>query len=153
MLTSLDRKIIRVISQELPLEEHPFKSLASKIGIEEEKLLERVRFYKKNGILRKYAVALNHLKIGFRYNAMAAWNIPAKYVQKAGRIMTSFSQVSHCYERQNSGDWNYNLYSMIHARSKKGCLEVAKAIAKKTTCNDYQLLFSTYEYKKSAAQL
>ncbi|MDO8663109.1 MAG: Lrp/AsnC family transcriptional regulator [Candidatus Omnitrophota bacterium] len=153
MLTRLDRKIIRVISQELPLEERPFKLLAAKIGIGEKMLLERVRFYKKNDILRKYAVALNHLKVGFRYNAMAAWNMPAKYVQEAGAIMASFPQVSHCYERKRGKDWNYNLYAMIHTRSKRGCLEAARAIAKKTDCKDYQLLFSTYEYKKSAAQL
>lgn len=153
MLTPLDRKIIRGVSQELPLEKRPFRPIASKIGIGEAKLLERVKFYKKKGILRKYAVALNHLKLGFRYNAMAAWNIPDSYVQKAGRIMASFPQVSHCYERKKTSGWDYNLYSMIHARSKKGCLEVAKAIAKKTACKEYQLLFSTYEYKKSAPQL
>ncbi len=149
MLTQLDRKIIKVISQELPLEERPFKALAFKLGIEEEWLLERIKVYKKNAILRKYAAVLNHIRIGFRHNAMAVWKIPAKSIKKTGGIMATFSMVSHCYQRKKVEGWDYNLYTMLHGRTKQECFMIIEEISRRTGCKDYKVLFSTKEYKKT----
>ena len=83
---------------------------------------------------------------------MAVWNVPDKLIDKAGNLMASFPEVSHCYERKRARDWNYNLYSMIHGRTRRGCLEVVRGISRKIACKDYRVLFSSREYKKSAAR-
>lgn len=152
MFSNLDKKIISLISQDIPLVKEPFKDLAFKLGIGQEMFLGRIKVYKKSGFMRKFSASLNHAKIGFQHNAMVVWNIPNNLINKAGNLMASFAEVSHCYQRKKTAEWNYNLYSMIHGRSKKECLEVARDISKKTSCKDYRILFSTYEYKKSAAK-
>lgn len=149
MLTKLDKKIISLISQDIPLVREPFKALALKLGIEEGVLFGRIKAYKKNDFLRKFCAVLNHRKIGFKYNAMVVWNIPDKFIDKAGSLMASFSQVSHCYQRKKTPGWDYNLYSMVHGRTKKECLDVVKDISRKTACRDYKALFSSEEYKKT----
>ena len=152
MLSKLDRTIVGLISRDIPLVKEPFKGLANKLVIDEEILLGRIRSYKKNDLMRKFSATLNHRKAGFKHNVMAVWNIPDRMVDKAGNIMASFPEVSHCYERKRVRGWDYNLYSMIHGRTKKGCLEVVMGISKKIGCKDCRVLFSSREYKKSAAR-
>ncbi len=152
MLSKLDKRIINLVSRDIPLTKEPFKDVARKLGIDESLLFERMRSFKKKGLMRKFCASLNHKKIGFQYNAMVVWNIPDKLINKAGNLMASFAQVSHCYQRKNTPEWNYNLYSMIHGRTKKECLGVVRDISQKTSPKDYRVLFSTCEYKKSAAK-
>jgi DNA-binding Lrp family transcriptional regulator len=148
-ISSLDRKIIRLLASDIPLVDRPFKRMGEKIGISEEEILQRIRYYKNKGIMRKYTAILNHRKAGFLYNAMVVWDIPKDKLEKAGKIVASFSQVSHCYLRERLDKWRYNLYAMIHARSRKSCLEIAKKICKKIKNKNCKVLFSRKEYKKS----
>ncbi len=153
MLSKLDKKIIGLISRDIPLTNEPFKDLADKLGVEERLLLERIRFFKKNGLMRKFAASLNHKKIGFRYNAMVVWNVPEALIDKAGNVMASFAEVSHCYQRKSIPGWNYNLYSMIHGKTKENCLGVVKEISDKVGRNiDHRILFSSKEEKKVGAR-
>ena len=151
MQKETDRAIISLVSKDIPLALRPFESLAARLGIEEKKLISRLKSYKKNGLMRKFSAALNHRKIGFKHNAMAVWDIPDKRAATAGRIMASFVQVSHCYQREKAPGWNYNLYVMIHGKTKEECFKAVKEISRKVGCSNYRVLFSSQEYKKSAA--
>lgn len=152
MPSKIDRKIISLISRDIPLLREPFKVLSRRLGISQQTLLARIKLYKKNGLMRKFSASLNHKKIGMHHNAMVVWNIPQRLVNKAGYLMASFPQVSHCYQRKERSDWNYNLYSMIHGKTRKECLDVVRDISKKTACKNYRVLFSSREYKKTAAR-
>ncbi len=152
MLSKLDKAIVGLISQDIPLVKEPFKGLAYKLGIGEKTLLGRIKSYKKNGLMRKFTASLNHRKAGFKHNVMVVWNIPERSVNKAGNLVASFPEVSHCYERKRVRGWDYNLYSMIHGRTRKECLKIVSDISKKTGCKDHKVLFSSCEYKKSAAR-
>lgn len=153
MLSKLDKTIIGLVSRDIPLTEEPFKDLAVHIGIDERLLLGRIRSFKKSGLMRKFSAVLNHRKIGFRYNAMVVWNVPQKFIDKAGRIMSSFDEVSHCYQRQTPPGWKYNLYSMVHGRTRRDCFTVIRKIHKALGRKiDHKALFSSKEEKKAAAR-
>ncbi len=153
MLSKLDKTIIGLISRDMPLTKEPFKDLAARLGIDERLLLERIRFFKKTGLMRKFAAILNHKKIGFRYNAMVVWNVPERLIDTAGEIMASFGEVSHCYQREKRPGWDYNLYSMIHGRTKDKCLAVVKKISASIGPHiDHKILFSSKEEKKTPAR-
>ena len=151
-LSKLDKKIVSLVSRDFPLVKEPFRKLSLKLGIQQELLFERLNSYKENSLMRKFCASLNHRKIGFGYNAMVVWNIPDKFIDKAGSLMADFVQVSHCYQRKKAPGWKYNLYSMIHGRSRKECLDVVRDIYRKIGCKDYKVLFSSEEYKKTAAK-
>ena len=152
MAEKIDRKTIRLISADLPLKEKPFAEIAGKLGITESALLERMNAYKTNGVMRKFAAVIDHRKIGFKYNAMVVWNIPSECVAKTGKVMASFWEVSHCYERKKGVGWKYNLYSMIHGKTKKRCYDVVEEIAREIDCREYLVLFSSKEYKKTGVK-
>ncbi len=153
MLSKIDKKIISLISRDVPLTKEPFKNLAASLGVDEHFLLKRIRSFKKMGLMRKFAVILNHKKIGFRHNAMVVWNVPQKFIDKAGSIMASFDEVSHCYQREKSDGWSYNLYSMIHGRTREEVLGTVKKISDKLGRDiDHRALFSSKEEKKTGAK-
>ena len=129
----------------------PFAILAKKIGINEEKLLDRIKWFKEQGILRRFGATLYHQNAGFKANVMVAWNVPEKKIEETGSLMAGFREVSHCYQRKTHGNkWKYNLFTMIHGKSRKECQVIAAKIAGNTGIDDYTLLISTKEFKKSS---
>lgn len=152
MLSTLDKKIVRLLSQDIPLTDTPFNDLAKKAGVKEGLFITRLKAYKKRGLLRKFSAVVNHRKLGFNANAMCAWNVPEKSVVKAGNLIAGFNEVSHCYQRKKYPDWNYNLYAMAHGKTKAECLSAAKKISRKIGFSACRVLFSSQEYKKASAK-
>jgi DNA-binding Lrp family transcriptional regulator len=100
------------------------------------------------GEIRRFGATLKHQKAGFGANVMVAWYVPEEDVDRIGAIMSERPEISHCYHRINCLDWPYNLYTMIHGRSKDDCQAVVEALCAATGLDDYAMLFSLKELKK-----
>ena len=83
---------------------------------------------------------------------MVAWQVDEDRVDAVGEKMASFSSVSHCYRRNPKDDWLYNLYTMIHAKDEASCWELARSISLETSIDNYTLLFSREELKKTSME-
>lgn len=152
MIDELDKKVIHLIQGDLPLDPRPFALLAQKIGISEEEFVRRVKFLKERGIIRRFGATLRHQEAGFSANAMIAWVVPEERVVEVGVRMAKFREVTHCYQRRPQKGWKYNLYTMIHGENEEACLKIAKRISRKTGIEEYALLFSEKEFKKTSMQ-
>lgn len=150
MIEELEKKIIHYLQGDLPVTPKPFALLADKIGIREEDLLEKTQMLKEQGILRRFGATLRHELAGFHANAMVAWRVPEDKVEKSGNLMAGFREVSHCYQRRIQGEWKYNLFTMIHGKNNKDCEHIAKKIADMVEVNEYVVLISLKEYKKTS---
>ncbi len=149
-LTRLDKKIIYELSGDLPITTNPYRIIAERLKISESTLFKKIKEFKKKRLIRRFGATLAHRLAGFSANSMTVWNVPQGRVREVGRVMSSFPQVSHCYERPSFPVWHYNIYTMLHARSRKECREIAQEISKKTGIEDYKLLYSTKEFKKTS---
>lgn len=147
-LTPVEQAIVRELQEDLPLEPQPFAPMAARIGIGEDELFARAEALQQEGLLRRFAAILYHRKAGFRANAMGVWKVPPEEMNRIGPLVASYKAVSHCYQRPIYPDWPYNLFSMIHGRTKDECEAVIAAIAKATGITEYAALYSTREYKK-----
>ena len=152
MIDDKDKKIIGSIQGDLPHDLKPFEALAKKIGISEEEMIQRVRALKEKGIIRRFGATLRHQEAGFKSNAMVAWYVPEERIKEAGRGLAEFPEVTHCYQRKPQGDWHFNLYTMIHGSSRKECVKVAEKMARAIGVDDYELLFSEKEFKKTSME-
>lgn len=152
MIEEIDKRIIRELQGDISLEKRPFAAIAGRIGISEEEVLKRTGSYLDKGYMRKFGAILLHREAGFKANGMGVWDVPAGDVQRAGEIMASFPEVSHCYERPSFEDWPYNLFTMIHSENEDGCHEIAERISRATGIKRYKLLFSTKEFKKTSME-
>ncbi len=150
MLTDLEKKIIASIQEDLPIKARPFRDIARRLGIAEEALLDTLRSLSARGIIRRFGATLRHQRTGYRANAMAAWQVEEACIDAVGRIMADFRQVSHCYRRDPSPVWPYNLYTMIHAEDEAACRETARRMAAAAGVEAYSLLFSREELKKTS---
>lgn len=152
MLTTLEKRVVASLQGSIPVTKRPYKALADSIGISEEKYLMIVEELNESGIIRRFGATLKHQKSGFKANAMVAWKVDEKRVQKVGAIMASFQEVTHCYRRNPAPTWPYNIYTMVHAADKEGCHAIATRIAKAADVEEYTLLFSEKELKKTSMQ-
>lgn len=150
MLSQLDKTIIIRLQDELPLVSQPYNSIAEELGITEKELLDKIKKLQKEGILRRFGASLYHRKAGYSSNAMVVWIVPEEKTEEAGKIMSYFAQVSHCYQRSTSLDWPYNIYTMVHAKTKQECNEIVCKMADAIQIYEYELLYSTMEVKKSS---
>ncbi len=152
MLTELDKKIIASIQGDIPITERPYLEIAENLGISEEMLLERLKKLCDEGVMRRFGATIRHQKSGYEANAMVAWKVDEDRVDAVGEKMASFSSVSHCYRRNPKDDWPYNLYTMIHAKDEASCWEIARNISIETSIDNYTLLFSRKELKKTSME-
>lgn len=146
----LDKAIIFKLQEDLPLVPQPYKHIACELGICEEELLGRLKKLKEEGILRRIGAILHHRTVGFKANAMVAWNISECRIKEVTDMMVTFPEVSHCYQRMALPNWNYNIYTMIHSKSFKQCDSIILHIAERININEYEVLYSTKELKKSS---
>jgi DNA-binding Lrp family transcriptional regulator len=150
MLTDLEKKVIASIQQDMPVVDRPYLQIARSIGIAEDTLLETLRRLCERGVIRRFGATLRHQRTGYQANAMAAWRVAEDRIDAVGKVMASFRQVSHCYRRNPSPQWPYNLYTMIHADDEAACRETACEMAQAAGVDDYSLLFSREELKKTS---
>lgn len=150
VLDEIDRKILVLMQDNVPLVSRPFRAVAEKLELAEDEVIARVRRMMEAGIVRRFSASIRHRKLGITANPMIAWRAPHDKVEEIGVKMASFPEVTHCYERATApGRWEYNLYTMVHGYDKKSVEETAKRIAKSTGVKDYLMLYSTKEYKKT----
>ena len=149
-LSPEDIKLIRVLQESLPDSLTPFVDLAEELGWTEKDVLEKTRQFIEVGVIRRFGAVLRHQKAGFVANAMGVWQVESELAESIGRRMALFKEVSHVYQRPTLPDWPYNLFTMIHGRSVEDCKNVMNRIARETGVKDYNMLFSTTEFKKSS---
>jgi DNA-binding Lrp family transcriptional regulator len=148
-LTEEDIRAIRALQVDMPLVSQPFAEEASKAGMSEEELLRFGHKFVADGRMRRCAAILAHRRAGFLANGMGVWKMPEEKAVELGYRIASFPQVTHCYQRPVYEDWPYRVFSMVHARTEDKVREVIRGISSETGLNEYDILFSTREFKKT----
>jgi DNA-binding Lrp family transcriptional regulator len=152
-MDELDLKLLQAVQDGLKVTPHPYKTLGLGLGLSEEEILMRLKKLVDEGVIRRFAATIGHISLGIVANAMIVWSVPEDNVVSAGEIMASFEEVSHCYERSTHPEWPYNLYTMVHSRNREECYKIAEDISLATGIDNYLILFSEREYKKTSARI
>lgn len=152
MLTKIEKKLIASIQGDIPVVERPFLEIANQLGISEDELLGKITDLCERGVIRRFGATIRHQMSGYKANAMTAWKVEDNRVAEVGEIMASFREVSHCYVRQTTEKWPYNLYTMIHAKDEASCHAIAREMSQMASVDQYTLLFSVRELKKTSMQ-
>ena len=143
-------EILKSVPSDFPITESPYREMAEKHHLTEVEVLSGLIKLRQEGIIRRIAAILYHRRASYTHNAMVVWKVKDTDVERIGAIMASFPEVSHCYERETGGYWDYNLYTMLHGKSLKNCEDIAKRISEKTGTKDFKMFLSKREFKKTA---
>ncbi len=150
--TEEDKEFIRELQKDLAITDKPFLKAAQKLGMSEDQIFEKLKHYEEIGVMRRYAAILRHRDVGFVANGMIVWKVPKQRIIEVGEKLGAFPQVSHCYQRPVYPDWPYNVFSMIHCKSQEEASDMAKEIQNQINVDEYKILFSAKEFKKTRVE-
>jgi DNA-binding Lrp family transcriptional regulator len=150
--TEQDKNFIRELQKDMEIIDEPFVKVAKNLGITEYEVFAKMKHYEDIGVMRRFAAILRHRQVGFTANGMIVWKVPEDRITSVGETLGSFPQVSHCYERPTYDDWPYNVFSMIHCKTHDEAHDVAKTIQDQINVNEYKILFSSREFKKTRVE-
>lgn len=149
MLTYEERIIGRLIQWDLAMARRPYREISDQTGIAEQDVLNMIKRMMERGLIRKFGAIVRHREAGFTGNAMILWAVPEDRCEQVGQVLSSFPEITHCYKRSPAFEGKFNLFSMIHLR-QQDMEEKIEAISSATGIQDYRVLMSEEEFKKSS---
>jgi DNA-binding Lrp family transcriptional regulator len=152
-MDDIDLLLLKASQDGVRLTKRPYLALGEELGISEEEVIRRLKGLEEQGVIRRFAATIGHRALGILANAMIAWKVPSEQVERVGKIFSASKEVTHCYERASAPDWPYNLYTVVHSRSREDCLMIASSLSKASGIEEYSVLFSEKEYKKTSARI
>ena len=147
----MEEKLAKLVQRDVSLTERPFKDIAVCLNSSEEDVLLSIKNLKRQGIIRKFAAVVRHRQAGFVKNAMVIWFVAESRCESIGKILASFPEVSHCYERVPAFLGKYNIFSMIHLRGDD-MEEFVQNLSGIIGIKDFKILISEEEYKKNTME-
>ncbi|MCX5833658.1 MAG: Lrp/AsnC family transcriptional regulator, partial [Deltaproteobacteria bacterium] len=129
----------------------PFKKIAAAVCLEEKEILDIIHRLMEKGVIRKFGGVLRHQRAGFKRNAMILWAVPDERTAEAGKALSAFKEVTHCYERVPPFEGRYNLFSMVHFPAGDPA-DFIQQLSRAAGSTDYRVLESREEYKKSSME-
>lgn len=147
-LTPLHHQIIQKIQYDIKFVSEPFAEIIADLEIDYDTFFKILAELQESGMMRRFASILNHRKAGFNANAMVVWDIDEKNGESIGEKAAAFSAVSHCYLRPKYSNWPYNLFTMIHGKTKEETNATIADIDKDIESASHMPLYSSREFKK-----
>jgi DNA-binding Lrp family transcriptional regulator len=155
VLTDSDRRLLVALQEGLPIVAEPYAALASAAGLAQSDVLERLRDWVQAGVIRRLGVVVRHRELGYRCNAMVVWDVPDAVARPFGLNLAQQPGVTLCYRRVRRGPrWPYNLYCMVHGRSRDAVRAQLQSIHEQTGLGAFpsQVLFSRTRFKQTGAR-
>jgi DNA-binding Lrp family transcriptional regulator len=149
-----DRSLLAAIEDGIPLVARPFKEVAERIGIDESVVIHRLQQLLQSGIITRFGCVVRHRTLGFTANAMTVWNVPDAVVDVVASHVVKNPGVTLCYQRRrHSSVWPYNLFCMVHAKSREEALTTVADLNATAEIGLYEqaVLFSTRCFKQRGA--
>ncbi len=155
-LDPIDRRIVAATQAGLPLTAQPYHAVAAQLGLPPEEVMRRMNRMVEAGAIRRIGAVPNHYALGWTANGMSVWDVTDDQVDEAGHMVGGLEFVSHCYRRpRRPPDWPYNLFAMVHGRSRSEVEDKVMRIAAVlgSWSRDHDVLYSTKILKKTGLRI
>ena len=132
-LSTLERKILNCIQEDIPLATQPFRILSHQLGITEKELLKNLKRLKDTGIIRRFSASVNHKKLKFK-STLLGLKVPVHKVNSLAKSIVNYPEVTHCYLRKGK----YNLWVVFlykNGKLKQFISELDRQIGKRHIVN------------------
>ena len=153
MRYSSEQRVIEKIAKGLPLTAQPFKDIAEELSLPEYFVIRTIRTMLREGQMKKLCASLNHRKLGFVYNAMVMWNRKGVTPDTIAALLELSPEITHAYERESLPGLPYTFFTMVHAKTEEDCEIIIECISKSFGMDDYAVLYSERELKKTGMHI
>ena len=152
-MNTIDEKtknILREFQNNFKLETKPFKRIANDTNCSEEEVITTIGHCIDKGLIRRIGVAVKPQKAGLSANALTAWKVSPERIHEIGSELAEMKEVSHCYDRECPEGWDYNLFVMLHSKTKEDLEKLIKSISETYDLKEYKVYNTVRELKKSS---
>ena len=102
-------------------------------------------------MIKRIGSSVNQRKLGIVANAVVAWKVSDNLVEETGKKLSSYDEVTHCYERRTvPGVWEYNMFTVLHGYDRPSVEACAQRLSDTTGIDDYRVIFSTKQFKRTS---
>lgn len=145
-MDNVDKRLLNLLQEGLPVEYSPFLILGKKLGVSEEEIISRIEKLKSQGYIRRLGGIFNSKNLGY-FSTLCAMKVPEKSIGYTAKIVNSYDEITHNYIR----DDEYNMWFTIIAPSEHRIAEIIENIKKKTLVEDILNLPSSKVFKVKVA--
>ena len=113
-MDDLDRRIVRKLQEDFPLEPHPYEILAGGPGIGTDELWSRVLALSESGIIRRIGFSVDSRKMGYS-STLVAIRLPTERVEEVSALFSKYPQITHSYLREDT----FNIWFTVIAEDRQ----------------------------------
>jgi siroheme decarboxylase len=139
-----DRELLNQMQAGLALVREPFAEIGSRIGMDEEEVLRRLRVMKDAAIVRQLSAIFDTRALGYTSSLVAA-RYPDERLFEAADIVGGHPGVSHNYRRTHAFNLWYTL--AVESDSRLGLEATMERLAEETRAESMRLLPTITLYK------
>ncbi|SHJ74643.1 transcriptional regulator, AsnC family [Shimia gijangensis] len=126
-LSQIDRDLINTLQDDLSLDSRPFATVADKLGISEDDVLERTKWLKENGYLTRFGPFFDAAAMGGAF-CLCAMAVPEDKFEDVLTKVNAHAEVAHNYERAH----RLNMWFVLATETPDGITATADAIERET---------------------
>ncbi len=101
MIDALDRAIINLLQEGLPVTAEPYKDAGAQLGLSAPELIARISALLSNGAASRFGPMFNADRLGGAF-CLCAMAVPAERFEAVADTVNAFAQVAHNYERRHA---------------------------------------------------
>jgi len=125
-MDAVDRAIVNQLQGDFPVCERPYAEAATKLGLTEDELLQRLDSLLENGTLTRFGPMYHAERLGGALT-LAAMKIPAADFERVTGIVNGFPEVAHNYAREHEFNMWFVLATEAPERIEQVIGEIEKA--------------------------
>ena len=154
-LSDEERAVLAAIQDGLPIEPEPYRVVGERTGMSEARVMELISSMLAEGKIKRIGAVPDHYALGITANGMSVWDVPDELAGDVGRRLGAREEITHCYKRPRQPGWPYNIFGMVHARSRDEVIATVERIAQELGLAHYphDVLFSTRLLKKRGTRV
>ena len=104
-LSTFDKALLNLLQGDIPICSHPFAEMASRLGTNEDTVLNRLRELKAAGFLRRIGTFFDSNRLGY-HGTLVALKVKPSAICAVAEAVNRYPGATHNYEREGV----YNLW-------------------------------------------
>jgi DNA-binding Lrp family transcriptional regulator len=133
-MDAADRAIVNQLQGDFPVCERPYAEAATKLGLTEDELLQRLDTLLENGTLTRFGPMYHAERLGGALT-LAAMKIPDADFERVAEIVNRFPEVAHNYAREHA----FNMWFVLATEAPERIEEVIGEIERATGYRVYNM--------------
>ena len=123
MFSAFDKALLNIVQTGLPIAKRPFAVLGEQLGSDEATVLERLRYLKDKGYIRRIGPFFDSHKLGYA-GTLVAVKVDPESLEAVANSINNYPGVTHNYEREGK----YNLWFTLLAPDKEKQQQILREI-------------------------